>query len=176
VAPVKGTAVISDDGLYRYLLTRDWTPAEHGGQPATVTFLMLNPSTADADVDDATIRRCRSFATQTGHTRLQVVNLYAFRATKPADLWRAEDPVGTDNPEQLRKIAAQGGLVVAGWGAQNPPATVRSSHEVWVRHVREFFGDDLWCLGANTDGSPKHPLYLPNGLTLMRWPISGGST
>lgn len=89
---MRSDAVISDDGLYRYLLERHWDDTT-----SSCTFVMLNPSTADALVDDPTIRRCVGFAKSFGCGSLRVVNLYAYRATKPAELWTVDDPVGPAN-------------------------------------------------------------------------------
>ena len=77
------TATISPCGSYRYTLTRDLGLAMKPKRPCL--FVMLNPSTADALMDDRTIRRCKGFATREGCTSLTVVNLFAFRATNPDD-------------------------------------------------------------------------------------------
>ena len=73
-------AIISPCGQFRYWLRRQW------GGDGTLLYVMLNPSTADADVDDATVRRCIRFARDHGFGAMEVVNLFAHRATKPADL------------------------------------------------------------------------------------------
>lgn len=75
---------------YRFELQRDWL----GGNLPPAVFVMLNPSTADDQVDDPTIRKCVGFATRWGHTGIRVANLYGWRATDPRDLWSAADPVG----------------------------------------------------------------------------------
>ena len=90
--PAAGAAVLSPCGAYRYLLTRRFGPGKK-----LATFVMLNPSTADAERDDATIRKCVGFARSWGCAGLQVVNLFAFRATDPTDLRMADDPVGPEN-------------------------------------------------------------------------------
>ncbi|MGH3977119.1 MAG: DUF1643 domain-containing protein, partial [Pseudonocardiaceae bacterium] len=109
-------AVLSGCGRYRYQLTRTWDPGQQ-----RATFIMLNPSTADAADDDPTIRRCTSYARSWGLGGLMVVNLYAYRATDPADLWKVDDPVGPDNDDHLRAVLAAatdvGAPVVAAWGA-----------------------------------------------------------
>lgn len=48
-------------------------------------FIMLTPSTADADTDDPTIRRCIGFAKSSGFGGLYVGNLFAYRSTQPID-------------------------------------------------------------------------------------------
>ena len=103
-------AELSEDRLYRYRLTRIW------GDGPRATFVMLNPSTADEHVDDPTLRRCMGFARAWGLGGLNVVNLSAFRATIPAELWRAVDPIGPDNDDYLRAAGASGEPLIAAWG------------------------------------------------------------
>jgi len=110
------SAVISPCGLYRYRLSRQWTEPSY-----SLAFVMLNPSTADAEVDDPTIRRCIGFARREGYGGIEVVNLYAFRATSPDDLWKAKDPCGPENEGHLISIArasvGYGTPIVCAWGA-----------------------------------------------------------
>lgn len=147
------SAALSDDGRYRYELTRVWG----AGPPAT--FVMLNPSTADAQVDDPTIRRCIGFARSWGCGGLVVVNLYALRATNPAELWRADDPVGPDNDEQLTLTLylarSTTGPVVAAWGAHARPDRVR-----FITDAARGHGVQLLALKVTKAGAPGHPLYL----------------
>ena len=85
---VQRSAVISPDGLYRYRLDRWWGPESEGMGSNRMPFMMLNPSTADADEDDRTIRRCIGFAHREGCNGITVVNIGAYRATDP-DEWAA---------------------------------------------------------------------------------------
>lgn len=159
-------AKVSEDGLYRYTLGRRW-----GYEFGAAVFVMLNPSTADADVDDPTIRRCVGFAKSLGMDALHVVNLYAFRATKPADLWRAADPIGPEADETLRetfKAAAQEQRpVIAAWGANAAP--LRAQFAVTIAHAA---GCELQALGVTKDGMPRHPLYLPASASPTPWPAA----
>src|SRR6185312_12359012 len=107
------SAYISDCGRYRYGLGREW---DYPAKPA-LTFIMLNPSTADAEQDDPTIRRCIGFAKRDGFGALTVLNLYALRATDPRELERADDPKGPENDTMLRLHLKRGGTFVAAWGA-----------------------------------------------------------
>lgn len=99
--PSAHDAVLSTCGRYRYRLTRTWS---QNRPPAT--FIMLNPSTADAHEDDKTIRRCIGYARRWGLGGLVVVNLYGYRSTNPDELWKVEDPVGPDNDHHLRAVLA----------------------------------------------------------------------
>lgn len=75
-------AVISPDGVYRYRLDRE-LPTQLETRSRTVCFVMLNPSTADADQDDPTIRRCLGFAETWGYDKLVVVNLFGYPQRRP---------------------------------------------------------------------------------------------
>lgn len=146
------TATICPSGLYRYDLGRRW------GDGAMVAFLMLNPSTADATQDDPTIRRCVGFARSWGAGAIRVVNLWAYRATKPADLWGARellDVVGPENDRHIRRAADEAERVVAAWGAHGHRDPKR------VAAVLDLLGDrPLYCLGRTKGGDPRHPLMV----------------
>lgn len=143
----QSSAVISPCGQYRYMLGRRW-----GAGPACV-FVMLNPSTADAEQDDPTIRRCIGFAKREGCGGLVVVNLYAFRATDPKGLLTATDPVGSENDAYIAgALSMPERIVVAAWGAGD---RMRRAKTVLARHPGRFV-----CLGLSKDGHPRHPLYI----------------
>ena len=149
-------AVISEDGLYRYRLTRRW---DDGDQ---VTFVMLNPSTADANEDDPTLRRCIRFAQAWGYAALSVVNLYAYRATNPDDLWRTADPIGVDNDSHLCAAGESGDLLVAAWGGNAKLERIEQ-----ILTLPGF--SQINYLRLTKAGQPSHPLYLPKDLTPIPW-------
>lgn len=157
-------ALISECGQYRYWLDRDLGVLQATRGP--VLFAMLNPSTADAEQDDPTIRRCKAFAKAWGCPGLTVANLYALRATNPADLWRHPDPVGAKNDIWLQNVAREFGDVVCAWGVNAKPERVEQ-----VRKILTDAGARLWCLGATKDGHPRHPLYVKGDQPLVRWPV-----
>ena len=105
-----GEASADVRGDYRYTLVRTWNST---AEP--LVFILLNPSTADASQDDPTIRRCIGFAKRWGFGGIVVVNLYAYRATKPRDMLAAEDPIGPENDRILGETVS-GKTVVAAWG------------------------------------------------------------
>lgn len=144
-------AELSVDGVYRYLLWRRWDK-----EKPRALFIMLNPSTADAEIDDPTIRRCIGFARSWGLGGIRVVNLYPFRATKPADLWNASIPEGYCNLRYIERGIDTNGVSIAAWGAHG--------REPQIRRVRNLFyelGVPLYALGLTKDGQPRHPLYMP---------------
>jgi len=141
---------------YRYRLWRRW-----GDGPAAL-FVMLNPSTADDTRDDPTIRRCIGFARRWRFGGLEVVNLYALRATRPRDLLAAAAPVGPDNDDHLRDAAARAGAIVVAWGRHGRPDRA-------ARVAALLGAARLQCLGVNQDRSPRHPLYVPAAARRRRW-------
>lgn len=163
------SAIISECGLYRYELERDLPrPAGAGALLRPCTFIMLNPSTADAELDDPTIRRCKSFAVSFECDRLVVVNLFAFRATKPVDLYKAADPVGPDNDRHIgnamQDARVGSGPIVCAWGANETRA-----RDFQIKRMAESHGLQLYCLDRTKGGAPKHPLYIAGGATLKEW-------
>ena len=161
---LEDNAVISSCGQYRYLLTRQVGPGSR-----TATFIMLNPSAADATNDDPTIRRCIGFARQWGRGRLAVLNLFAVRATDPADMKRAVDPVGLENRDWFDQMLSSpdAGPVICAWGVHGEHRGQDVTVLVWL----EGYGIRPLALGVTRDGHPKHPLYLPKSVEPM--PFAG---
>jgi hypothetical protein len=120
---------------------------------------MLNPSTADAEVDDPTVRRVIDFGLRSPAYGVVVVNVYAFRATQPADLWRTADPAGPGNWNWLlstAEIASAAGLpVVCAWGAHGD-----TPHVAKMTDLLRSTGAYLVCFGRTANGQPRHPLML----------------
>lgn len=175
-------AVISACGNYRYSLFREWRlgnstqwdmwtdddgwPIVDGegkqlGDPLSCVFVMLNPSTADADQDDPTIRRCVGFAKAWGYDRLDVVNLFAWRATNPQDVLAMTggktDPVGRDNRLYVHRAIERAGIVVCAWGAHGGHIDQDETMLGWL----EEHGAEPMALKLTKDRFPSHPLYLP---------------
>lgn len=151
VSTVDRGADISSCGRYRYRLWRRWDDRP------SVNFVMLNPSTADATLDDPTIRRCVGFARTWGYGGIVVTNLYAFRATCPRDLWGAADPVGPGNDEAIRTAAVAAGLLVCAWGNHGSVDGRAAAVLDWLRRI----GVTPHALKVTGAGQPAHPLYLP---------------
>lgn len=158
------SALISESGLHRYKLEREWLDNEG----AAVMFVMLNPSTADGTQDDPTIRRCINFAKREDGGQLLVGNLFAYRATDPTDLVDSSeagiDIIGTENDAHLAAMARRADLIIAAWGA-HPIATERAAEVMsWLTPSRAIFS-----LGTTKAGAPRHPLYLPATAPLTEW-------
>ncbi len=153
------SAVLSDCGTYRYSLTRRWSVGPLLG------WVMLNPSIANALVDDPTIRRCVGFARRWGFAGIVVRNLYALRATDPRALSRHPDPVGPDNHTHLG-AAAGDALTVCAWGARG------GTRGVDVAVQLEEHGARLVCLGWTRDAQPLHPLRVAAALEPVTYAAS----
>lgn len=144
---LRRSAVLSRDGRYRYALRRVWDD-----RGRAVLFVGLNPSTADHRVDDPTIRRCMTFARDWGFGQLLVANLFAFRTSSPARLFRAADPIGRRNDHWIRRLAADAHLTIAAWG--NHGELHGRGADVLAALTAPH------CLTVNKSGHPKHPLYV----------------
>jgi len=149
-------AMISDDGKYRYFLSRTW-----GSDGKVVTFIGLNPSTADAKQNDPTVLKCIRFARSWGATKLLMVNLFAYRSSSPRDLRQVANPVGADNDAWIMRAVKEADIVVAAWG--NNGSYLGRANEVTKRfHLR------LQALRITKQGMPGHPLYIPADAKLVR--------
>jgi hypothetical protein len=145
---MKKHAIISQDEKYRYQLSRIWDE-----EKPKILFLMLNPSIADADVDDPTIRRVVNFAKSWGYGGVFVGNLYAFRSTDPKGLRHTDNPIGEDNTQHIQSLLGLVEKVIYAWGNnQREP--------VWLYDLV----DSPYCIDVSKKGIPKHPLYLKSEL------------
>jgi hypothetical protein len=164
-------ADLSADGVYRYRLWRVWDATRRG-----VTWIMLNPSTADAHTDDPTVVRCMTYAQDWGYGRIDILNLFALRARDPRQLWAHEPDyaVGPQTDEYLLRHLAERGpmlthtnnnlpqphadILVCAWGA-NGSRTNRTRHVLRMLHEAGVFTHRV---GESTtkEGQPPHPLFL----------------
>lgn len=150
-------AVISECGKYRYLLRRTW---DHKGPRALI--VMLNPSTADAEVDDPTIRSCVRLSKGYGYGSFEVVNLFAVRATDPIVLKTVTDPIGPDNDGAIESALCRCDIAICAWGANSMAEQRRAD----VCNILRSRRPAIFCLGKTKAGAPKHPLYIKSGTPL----------
>jgi hypothetical protein len=161
------SAVLSVDGLFRYELRRSCGLGE-----GKVTWVMFNPSTADAEVNDPTIRRCIDFSQRWGFAEMIVVNLLPIRSPDPKEAWawhRSYTDFGYPAPEfftnaeYIDRAADESEKVIAAWGslAGDLGWSTRDNHAI-----------AFWCLGINSDGQPKHPLYVAKAQPLIPLEVS----
>lgn len=152
-------ALISADGVYRYSLTRTFSPLTD----PTVCWIMLNPSKADAHRDDATVRRCIGFSRQAGFGAMMIVNLFALRSTYPYELTRVEDPVGPENDFWIRHVSELCNQVICAWGDRGSLL----GRDKQVLEALHKLGRYPYCLGKTKSGNPRHPVRLPYSTKLI---------
>lgn len=153
-------ATISECGRYRYLLRRTWDPTK-----GRALIIMLNPSTADAQIDDATIRSCIRLCREAGYGGFEVVNIFGLRATDPKELAEADDPIGPMNERTVIQAIMRCDRVICAWGAH--PMAARKS-QFLLGHIRSR-RPAAWCFGKTKSGAPKHPLYIKSGTPLQQF-------
>jgi len=153
------TVSFSGKRIYRYWLQIVWNEDK-----PFLPIIGLNPSTADETQDDPTITRCRGFAHRFGCGGLLMLNVFAYRSTDPAGLWKTDSPIGRRNvlPNLKEWIAGAGHPPVAAWGVN-----AHKRDPLWVDILTRNL--DLYCLRHTKSGHPEHPLYLPADLDLKPW-------
>jgi hypothetical protein len=150
-------AVFSPCGTYRYSLERDLTRSLLQDK-GLIVWVACNPSIARETTNDPTIRREIAFSERWGYSRMRKLNIFALRSTDPRGLIGHEDPVGPDNDRYILEGVADSQMIVVAWGS--------FSSEGRAAKVLELLkGRELFCLGTNIDGEPKHCLYLSSDLT-----------
>jgi hypothetical protein len=152
-------ALLSEDGVYRYAL---WRPVPEPYMTGEILWVMLNPSTADAERNDNTIRAIVRISRALGYPRLMVGNLYGFRARNPKVMKRAADPIGPENDTVLRILSARARTVVVAWGTH----AVDPGRRADVLRILRAAHSTVHCLGTNAGGTPKHPLFLASATPL----------
>ena len=162
----KSGAIISADEKYRYRLWRVW--AEN---LATMVFVLQNPSTASADTDDPTIRKCIGFAKQAGFGSIIVMNVFAYRATDERELLTVTDPIGPLNREHLQAARSTPLLsrLVAAWGNRFGPKKKSIFRTGYCHAANICVSNGAYCLGTTKSGDPKHPLMLPYATKMTKW-------
>ena len=153
------TATFSPCRKYRYTLWRQWNSMFSSDY---AMFIGLNPSTADENNDDPTVRRCIRYARDWGYAGLCMTNIFAFRATLPSDMMAVKNPIGDDNNNILIESAKNVGIVVAAWG----------THGSYLGRDKEVIKmiPYLTYLKLTKVGFPAHPLYLPKILKPIEYP------
>ena len=159
---MKRTASFSECGAYRYTLGRQWDASRQ-----MLSWIMLNPSTADAEKEDPTIRRCIGFAHRWGYGGIRVLNLFAFRATRPEVMKAQADPVGPKNDSVIIELT-RSAMVIAAWGADG----THLDRERTVCRILEDAGAQLHVLSLTKAGHPGHPLYIGYDVRPFPWTAS----
>lgn len=136
---------------YRYRLSQIWDESK-----PILCFLMLNPSTADEVKNDPTVERCERRARTTGYGGVEIINIFAYRATDPNEMKAQIDPVGEDNDKHILEAALKAGQVICAWGKHGQ----HMNRGQQVLDLLLTAGVQPYCLKINGDGYPAHPLYI----------------
>ena len=155
----KSGAIFSPCERYRYSLWRWWgAPPLAPYPPDMVAFICLNPSTADATLNDPTVTRCCNFAKRWGYGGMAMLNLFAHRDTDPKLMLLSNNPIGPLNNNAIRTVAEACAFRVCAWGAHGSHLG-RDKIVTWL--LRDL---PLYCLTLTKGGHPGHPLYLSGEL------------
>jgi hypothetical protein len=157
-------AIFDTTGRYRYTLWRRWSL-----DYPQIAFIMLNPSTADGQRNDPTISRCIDFAQLWGFGGLEVVNLFAYKATYPSDLLRVENPIGPENDSYLLHALERSACLVVAWGTRG---TLLGRDREVLKLLTCHPTTKLKCLGLTKEGHPCHPLYIRRQTPLKAFWVS----
>lgn len=142
-------ALFSPCRQYRHVLWRRWNK-----EKSYVLIIGLNPSTANENEDDPTIRRCKKFASDWGYGAIYMVNLFDYCATKPKDMLNFNNPCSDENNTYIKALAENAGLILCAWGTNGN----HKDRDSEVKKLLNIY--ELNCLGLNSNGTPKHPLYI----------------
>ena len=148
-------ALFSECKKYRYVLWRIWDNSK-----PKVMFIGLNPSTANESSDDPTIRRVRTFAKTWGYGGVYMLNLFTYITAYPEELITCDDPLGLAD-YYLLEYAKKCEKIIFAWG--NFKECKSRANEI----IKMFKG---FALLKNKDGSPRHPLYVPNNIIPIEYP------
>jgi hypothetical protein len=166
VAAVSKDTIFSECRLYRFTLWRDWdcdlltgTSDDIPHRDKFVQFICLNPSTADEKINDATVRRCIDFSKRWGYGAFCMTNIFPFRSMEVKKMLAHDEPIemARQNAEHVERIAEHAGLIIFAWGNHG---SHKRRGDKFVKHLLNVRKFKIHHLGLNTDGSPKHPLYL----------------
>lgn len=149
---------------YRYTLLHRW---DELFERKRVLFICLNPSTADENQLDPTLRRIRSFCERLGATEFLMLNIFAYRATNPKDMLTVADPIGPDNDAHIPAAITEayelngGSLdIICGWGNHGLHMKRQAAILELLTPFRQWPKLTISCLGKNANQTPKHPLYI----------------
>jgi len=153
---MKTNAILSEDRKYRYVLSRIWNESK-----PIIMIIGLNPSTANETKNDPTVAKCINFAKSWDYGGVYMLNLFAFRATLPQDMFGEKEPIGNENDHYIDKYSKLSEKIVCAWG----------NHGSYKNRGKEILSklDKLYYLKLNKTGEPAHPLYLKRNLIPIKF-------
>lgn len=141
-------------GIYRYSLWRVWDI-----EKPTLCWILLNPSTADENKLDPTLKRCKVYSETWGYGGFTVVNIFGLRATDPRKLFQSKDPVGSSNNYHILKECLKNSKIIGGWGNRILKFKAR------LKEIDKILStEEIYSLKLTNLSQPAHPLYLRGDL------------
>lgn len=150
------SAIYSDCEKYRYELRRVWNHKEK-----LVCWIMLNPSTADAEHNDPSVQRCMNYTKSWKYGGVIITNLFGLRSTDPKKLWSTNEPIGPGNEEFIINADKEADLTVMAWG-------IHGLYKNQAQHILNFLRQPHF-LSLTRNCCPRHPLYLKKNLQPQKW-------
>lgn len=149
------SAVLSPCGLYRYRLERTV-----GMEGPVYAFFGVNPSTADATINDQTVKKWIGFTKLWGGSRFIVGNVFAYRSKDVKALAGVEDPFGDDIGDHTTDIINEADILVPCWGnTEKVPPKLRFAFDVMLEALLSS-GKPVRHFGLTKGGDPGHPQML----------------
>lgn len=159
------SAVLSECQRYRYRLEREIDLTRE----LIIAYFGVNPSTADAQQDDSTVRKWIGFTKVNNGRRFIVGNVFGYRATDVNALAKIDDPVGPDNESHLNEIIAEADILVPCWGSRKKlPKSLYGQIDITMNLIQRS-GKSVMVFGFTESGDPKHPLMLSYDTKLVHF-------
>lgn len=164
------SAVLSPCRQYRYLLGRQVSMLGS----STFAYFGINPSTADEQIDDQTVKKWIGFTKRNDGRQFLVGNVFAYRATDVNQIKKASDPVGESNQQYIEAVIASSDILVPCWGRRTKiPAELRGYLDSFMEMLLHS-GKPVMCFGKTKSGDPMHPQMLGYDTSLELWDVQQG--
>lgn len=147
---IRSMAVISSDGLYRYRLTKIWDEDK-----PCIAFILLNPSTADNLRTDITAMNICNYSIANDYGRIDIVNLFAFRATNSKDMPYWREAIGEYNDQYILDAVLGASKVIIGWGSDQK---VYNERKMEVHNLLREYKSKLMCFKDEEGRRPRNPV------------------
>lgn len=154
---------------WRYTLLHRWDTDDLFTQPKPnprlIAWIALNPSTADENQLDPTLRRIRGFSQLWGYDGFIMLNLFAWRDTDPKKMKQVPDPVGPENDRYILQTANSVDLLITAWGTHG----THLDREQHVLNLLKPATAKIAHIGLTKNKHPRHPLYAPGDHPPIPW-------